>query len=107
MSKQELSTLSQRVATILPKGLIEELSSMIERTKESIATTISSKLAMLYWNIGNRVRKEILNDQRAEYGQEIVAAVSRQLMAQYGKGFSDKSLRRMMQLQLSHMLWDN
>ncbi len=97
MSKQELSTLSQRVATILPKGLIEELSSMIERTKESIATTISSKLAMLYWNIGNRVRKEILNDQRAEYGQEIVAAVSRQLMAQYGKGFSDKSLRRMMQ----------
>jgi predicted nuclease of restriction endonuclease-like (RecB) superfamily len=97
MSKQELSTLSQRVATILPTGLIEELSSMIDRTKESIAMTISAKLAMLYWNIGNRVRKEILNDQRAEYGQEIVAAVSRQLMAQYGKGFSDKSLRRMMQ----------
>ncbi len=52
---------------------------------------------MLYWHIGNRVRKEILSDRRAEYGQEIVVTVSRQLTSIYGKGFSDKSLRRMIQ----------
>lgn len=41
------------------------------------------------------MRKEILNDQRAEYGQQIVSTVSRQLTLHYGKGFSDKNLRRM------------
>lgn len=95
MSKQEPSTLSQPAATILPRGLIEELRSMIDQTRESVATIVNSKLTMLYWHVGNRVRKEILNEKRAEYGQEIVSTVSRQLMEYYGKGFSDKNLRRM------------
>ncbi len=94
---RKLSTLSQPAATILPQGLINELRSMIDQTRESVATVVNSKIAMLYWHVGNRVRKEILNYQRAEYGQKIVAAVSRQLTSMYGKGFSDKSLRRMIQ----------
>lgn len=97
MNELELSTISQSAKRILPDGLIDDLRSMIDRTKESIAAAVNSKIAILYWHIGNRVRKEILNGQRAEYGQEIVAAVSRQLSGEYGKGFSDKSLRRMIQ----------
>ena len=94
---KKLLTLSQRDATILPQGLIDELRSMIDQTKQSVAISVSAQIAMLYWHIGNRVRKEILSDQRAEYGQGIVATVSRQLTSIYGKGFSDKSLRRMIQ----------
>jgi len=95
MSKKELSKLSEQVAPILPQGLIDELRSMIDQTRESIAVTVNAGLTMLYWHLGNRVRREILNNQRAEYGQEIVSTVSRQLMDCYGKGFSDKNLRRM------------
>lgn len=95
MTKQELSTLSHHDTTILPQGFIDELRVIIDQTRESIATTVNSKLTILYWHIGNRVRKEILNSQRAEYGKEIVSTVSRQLMGYYGKGFSDKNLRRM------------
>ena len=95
MSKKKLSTSSQEVATILPQGFIDELRSMIDRTRESVAIAVNAQLTMLYWHLGNRVRKEILNNQRAEYGQEIVSTVSRQLTAIYGKGFSDKNLRRM------------
>ncbi len=75
--------------------LIGELRQMIDQTRESVAITVNAKLTMLYWHIGNRVRKEILNDERAEYGQQIVSTLSRQLMGYYGKGFSDKNLRRM------------
>jgi len=32
---------------------------------------------------------------RAEYGQEIVATLSQQLMNNYGRGFSQKSLKHM------------
>ena len=43
------------------------------------------------------IRKEILKEERAEYGRSIVASVARQLTLLYGKGFSEKSLRRMLQ----------
>lgn len=77
--------------------LIGELKTMIDQARESIASTVNTRLAMLYWHVGSRVRKEILKDERAEYGRTIVASVARQLTLQYGKGFSEKSLRRMIQ----------
>jgi hypothetical protein len=70
---------------------------MIDRTQESVATTVSANLTMLYWQIGNRIRNEILNCEQAEYGKKIVAAVTRQSTFEYGKGFSEKNLRRIIQ----------
>ncbi len=50
---------------------------------------------MLYWHIGARLRTEVLNNERAEYGEQIVASVSRQLRKEYGKGFDKPNLTRM------------
>jgi hypothetical protein len=54
-------------------------------------------MTMLYWQIGCRIHRDILKEKRAEYGAEIVASLSRQLVAEYGSGFSEKNLRRMLQ----------
>jgi predicted nuclease of restriction endonuclease-like (RecB) superfamily len=81
----------------LPKNLLEDLKEIIDQTRSSIATTVNAGLTMLYWKIGDRIRTEILKDQRAEYGKKIVATVSRQLTSEYGKGFLEKSLHRMIQ----------
>lgn len=78
-------------------NLVGELRQMIDQARESVASTINTRLGMLYWHLGNRVRKEILKEERAKYGRSIVASVARQLTLDYGKGFSEKSLRRMMQ----------
>lgn len=52
----------------------------------------------MYWHIGERINRDVLGNQRAEYGKQIVATVSRQLQEEYGsKGFDEKSIRRMMQ----------
>ena len=95
MKKQELSTVSQIDESVLPIQLLEDLRTMIDQTKESIATTVNIGLTLLYWHVGSRIRSELLNNERAEYGGKIVATVSRQLAGEYGKGFSDKNLRRM------------
>jgi hypothetical protein len=50
---------------------------------------------MLYWRIGKRINEEILNGGRAEYGAQIVSAAGRQLELEFGRGFSEKSLRHM------------
>lgn len=78
-------------------NLVGELRGMIDQARSSIASTINSTLTVLYWRIGSRIHGEILKDERAAYGKKIVATVSRQLTRDYGKGFLEKSLWRMIQ----------
>jgi integrase len=66
----------------------------------SVAKAINANLTALYWRIGCRIRDEVLQKKRAKYGQEIVATLSRQLTAEYGQGFTEKGLRRMLQFEL-------
>jgi predicted nuclease of restriction endonuclease-like (RecB) superfamily len=51
----------------------------------------------LFWQIGKRINDEILLNKRADYGKQIVVTVARQLETKYGRSFSDRNLRRMMQ----------
>ena len=39
----------------------------------------------------------MLGSERAAYGEQIVVTVSRQLVVDYGRGYSEKNLRRMVQ----------
>jgi hypothetical protein len=52
----------------------------------------------VYWQVGNRIRTEMLKSERAAYGEQIVVTLSRQLAAEFGHGFAQKKLRRMIQL---------
>jgi hypothetical protein len=70
---------------------------MIEQAQQAVASTVNSTLTSLNWKIGYRIRSEILKNKRADYGKEIVATVSQQLAQQYGVGFSEKNIRRMIQ----------
>jgi predicted nuclease of restriction endonuclease-like (RecB) superfamily len=76
--------------------LLEDLRRMIEETRQGVAVTVNAALTMLYWRIGKRVNEEILKGGRADYGKEIVVSLARQLEADYGRGFSEKSLRHML-----------
>jgi len=59
--------------------------------------TVNATLTMLYWKIGKRINVEIIKGERAEYGKQIVSTLSDQLTNEFGKGFTEKNLRRMMQ----------
>ena len=48
-----------------------------------------------YWNIGRRIRQDILKEKRAEYGEEIVHALSGQLTTEFGRGFGRTNLFNM------------
>lgn len=40
-------------------------------------------LPTMYWHIGDRINRDILNNERAEYGQQIVSTLSTQLQQEY------------------------
>lgn len=77
--------------------LLGDLRQMIELTRQSVANAINVGLTALNWKIGYRIRSEILKNKRAEYGKEIIATVSKELSQEYGVGFSEKNIRRMIQ----------
>jgi hypothetical protein len=65
------------------------------QTREGVVRAVDSGLTTLYWHIGHRIRRDILKEKRAEYGEEIVSALRRQLEQEFGRGFSGKSLHHM------------
>ncbi|MCP5162666.1 MAG: DUF1016 domain-containing protein [Hahellaceae bacterium] len=77
--------------------LFTEIKSLIDSARNELATHANSVLTLTYWKIGKRIQTEVLNDQRADYGSQIVVSLARQLEQEYGSGFSEKNLRRMIQ----------
>ena len=77
--------------------LIGDIRRLIATARHNVAVTVNAGLTILYWQIGNRIRQDILKEKRAEYGKEIVATLSRQLTDDYGNNFNEKNLRRMIQ----------
>ena len=80
-----------------PQALLADVRELILATRSQVAQAVNAGLTMLYWQIGRRIRTDILKEQRAEYGERIVAALGRQLELEFGRGFNEKNLRRMMQ----------
>ena len=94
----EIEQNNQIVSPSVSQSLIQDLRQIIEQARGRVAATANYELTMMYWHIGERINREVLNNQRAEYGKQIVAQVARQLQEEYGsKGFDEKSIRRMMQ----------
>ncbi len=57
------------------KELLAELRSLILEARQRAAQSVNAGLTLLYWNIGTRIRQDILKEKRAEYGAAIVATV--------------------------------
>lgn len=77
--------------------LVRDLGTMIETARKQVAVAANAALTTLHWQLGHRVRTDVLEGQRAVYGGQIVSAVGKQLEARYGRGFGEKNLRRMVQ----------
>jgi hypothetical protein len=77
--------------------LISDIRSLIETARHNVAVTVNAGLTILYWQIGSRIRQDILKEKRADYGRKIVVTLSRQLTEDYDNNLNEKSLRRMIQ----------
>jgi len=78
-----------------PGALLTELRGLIESARQQVAQAANATLTMLYWRIGQRISVELLQKERAPYGQAIVSAVGTELTLAYGKGFTDRNLWHM------------
>jgi hypothetical protein len=77
--------------------LLVDIRQLILSAREGVARAVNSGLTMLYWHVGRRIRQDVLKEERAEYGQRIVSALGRHLEREFGRGFSETNLWRMLQ----------
>lgn len=77
------------------EALVQELRSLIGVARGRVARAVNSELVALYWEVGTRLRKEVLGEERAAYGEKVVADVAKVLSAEFGRGFSKRNLHYM------------
>jgi predicted nuclease of restriction endonuclease-like (RecB) superfamily len=75
--------------------LIADLRELIEATRTGVAQAVNSALVLLYWQVGSRIRTDILRSKRAGYGEKILPTLSAKLAPEYGQGFGERNLARM------------
>ena len=73
--------------------LIYELKEIIAASKKKAVAQVNTIMTLMYWEIGNKINNEIVQNERAAYGKEIVVTVSRELRVEFGRGFEEKNLR--------------
>jgi hypothetical protein len=78
-----------------PVRLLRDLRDLIESTRAGIAVAVNSALVLLYWQVGERIRRDVLKSKRATYGDEICSTLSNELTVEFGNGFSRPNLTRM------------
>ncbi len=81
--------------TVVSTNVLGDIRQLIESARSRVAVAVNSELTMLYWKVGDRIRREILKEKRAKYGQEILLTLSAKLVPDYGNGFSVPNLSRM------------
>ena len=83
--------------SISESDLFNELSQLIEQSKQQVAVQANSAVTILFWQVGNLINQDILQNKRADYAKRIVSTLSTQLKERYGNNFELRNLRRMMQ----------
>ncbi len=78
--------------------LYADICQLVEEARSYVAHKANTTMTLLYWKIGQRINIDFLNNQRADYGKQIMSELATQLQMQYGKrGFEEKNIRRMIQ----------
>jgi predicted nuclease of restriction endonuclease-like (RecB) superfamily len=72
--------------------IASDIRQMIETSRQNVAVAVNSEITLLYWKIGKRINEEVLGNERAEYGKQIVISLSKQLTEDYGKGWGKTQL---------------
>ena len=92
-SKQPVNKRGKAV-TPTPGHLFVRVAAILEQARAGVVRAVNSHMVLAYWMIGREILREVQKGKdRAQYGRQAVATLSRQLTEKYGRGFSTTNLR--------------
>jgi len=73
-------------------ALFSDVCDIIDKSRTCVAVYVNSEICLTKWYVGKRIKEDVLYNQRAEYGKQIVKNLAARLTEVYGSGWSDRSL---------------
>ena len=80
------------IATTEKSSLFGDACTIVEQAQRTAYNSVNVTLIKRNWLLGMRIHKEILNEQRAEYGKEVIENLSKELVKRFGSGFTIRNL---------------
>ncbi len=73
--------------------ILKDMCGTIESSRKAAYQAVNTALVQRNWLIGYRISEEELQGEtRAEYGQEVIKNISKELTSMYGKGYAKSNL---------------
>ncbi len=77
------------------KAYITEIKQIVREARAKVYTAINYAMVEAYWLIGRRIVEETQQgEQRANYGEQVIKNISKSLTTEFGRGFSERSIRQ-------------
>ena len=90
--------MGNEVLNVFP--IVDDIQILIDQSRQNALALVNAEATLLYWRVGKRINDEVLQNSRAEYGKQVVVAVSKRLTQKYGRGWGEFQLRQCMQLAI-------
>ena len=72
--------------------LFQDACIIIDEAQKAAYRQVNETLIKRNWLLGLRIQHEVLRDKRAEYGEQVVKVLAKELTAKYGEGFTWRNL---------------
>ncbi|MBP5318835.1 MAG: DUF1016 family protein [Paludibacteraceae bacterium] len=80
------------IMNLQESALFKDVCGIINASRNRLAVYVNSEMCLTKWYVGKRIKEDVLYNQRAEYGKQIVKKLAARLTEIYGSGWSDRSL---------------
>jgi hypothetical protein len=75
-------------------ALVERVVEIIEQAQTRVVRAVNSAMVLAYWHIGREIVEFVQQGSaRAEYGEQVLEALSDHLQVRLGRGYSVTNLR--------------
>lgn len=78
----------------LQNSLFNDACVIIEQARTVAYKSVDEILIKRNWLLGMRIQHEVLKDKRAEYGEQVIKRLAKDLSEKYGSGYSRNNLYR-------------
>ena len=82
---------------IIDRGLFDDIRRVLNNARQKAYAAVNSAMVEVYWSIGRLIVEKQGGEERAAYGNGLIIGLSKQLTAEYGKGFTVANLKNMRQ----------
>jgi predicted nuclease of restriction endonuclease-like (RecB) superfamily len=85
------------------QAILGDISNVIDAARRSAARSVNCMMTAAYWLIGHRILEfEQKGSERADYGEELLKRLSRDLTWRYGRGFAKSNLYQMRSFYIAY-----